>query len=182
MRNYYVSRDRFSWRWKEQSGLGWNNFTDNVIDQKTMQDYFTSDRRHDPVSLSFVDRDLHPAKIFELRRKGNTIDAVVNGGERKFIIYDFEFIPNAETLRFFHDRTTDDINQEANKLSAELERIMFYKKSADEQTLSTYRNLVAERMTDGAIRNYLQDYEPGKVSEVYFAKDSVIPNRISYHD
>jgi hypothetical protein len=121
-----------------------------------------------PVSISFVTNDCRPAMIFEVRRKdGKT---VVNAGEKHIPLYDFEFFDTTESFQYFQDHTTPEIIEKADQISGKIERLQFYKKSADDETLNNYRTMVAERMTDDAIRNKFQNYEPGLQSEILFVE------------
>ena len=167
MKQYFLNRDLYSWRYKEQSGQGWSYFSDNVSDLDSINNYLSDQGIRDPVSVSFVTKDMRPANVFEISRKDNSIDVVMNAGNKKFFLYEFDFIPFAELEQYFHDRTTPDIIEQADRLQ-NLPKIKFYKDNADQTTLTDYKTMVRERMTDDAIRNHLTDNEPGKVSEVYF--------------
>ena len=179
--HYYLKRDQWSWRYKEQPGHAWSFFTDHETDIKSIKNYLSGQGRYDPPSVSFVTDDLRPANIFEIRRKGNYFDVIQNAGEKNFIMYDYDFIPIADIERYFHDRTTPEVIEKADRLQ-NLPKIKFYKDSADDHTLTEYKAMVKERMSDNAIRQRLADYEPGKVSEVYFPEDNIIPQRRGYHD
>lgn len=168
MKNYFVSHDKFAWKWKAQPSFGWTYFSNNVSDKKSMIDYLTLQGKLDPVSISFVTNDLRPAMIFEVRRKdGKT---VVNAGEKQIPLYDFEFFDTTESFQYFQEHTTPEIIEKADRISGKIERLQFYKKSADDETLNNYRTMVAERMTDDAIRNKFQNYEPGLQSEILFVE------------
>ena len=167
-KSMYVTRDRFSWKWKENPGFGWTPFNDNAKDNKSMQQYLSA--QGDPVNLLFVDENHRQASIFEVRRKEGAIEAVLNAGEKILPLYDWNFIPNTETLQYFHDRTTPDVIQKADTIPGEMERVKFYKDNADELTREKYKALLSERTSDSAISNYLQDYEPYKTSIVHFTE------------
>lgn len=177
--HYYLNRDRWSWRYKEKQGYGWSHFSDNETDLKSIKNYLKG--KYDDVDLSFVTDDMKPANVFEIRRKDNYLDVVMNAGEKTFTMYDHDFVPVADAERYFHDRTTSEIIEKADRLQ-NLPKIKFYKDNSDEHTLTEYKAMVKDRMSDDSIRQRLVDYTPGKVSEVYFPEDNVIPQRCGYHD
>jgi hypothetical protein len=93
MRHYYISHDNWGFRWKSEPAYGWNRFTDNVSNKEDMQNYLTLGRKLDGIDLTFVDKDLHKANIFEVHRSGDKISAVLNA-EKRIPLHSWDFLPN----------------------------------------------------------------------------------------
>ena len=173
MKHYFISRDLLGWQWKANPSFGWSRFTDNVNDLKSMQSYLTLTRSLDPVTIQFVANNLKSANIFEVKRDNGKMYAVLNA-EKQIPLRDWDFIPNDEAVKYFHDCTTPEIIRKSDGIPGILEKIQYLKKNADEKTLINYKNLVAEKMSDNAVKNYFADYTPGIQSEVYFITGQLI--------
>jgi len=121
-----------------------------------MQDYLTDNGRRDPISFSFVNNGLHPANIFEVHRNGKSIEAVLNADERKIPLQSFEFVNNEETNLFFNERSSDELNQEADRMLSAWDVVKFYRDNADDTVKEEYQKLLSDRMSDEGIRKYLK--------------------------
>lgn len=175
MKIVYVTRDKYGFKYKTEPLSDWSYLPDRVTDQKTLQNYFTDDGRRDPVQVVFTDSYGKPASIIEVTRKESKVECIVNAGEGRFQLFCFDFLDNKEAIQFFRERSSDEVNAVADKLQNsipterfrnELETIKYYRENADQETLTSYKSLIAERMSDDAIRNRLQDYDNGK-SEIF---------------
>lgn len=175
MKLIYVTRDKYGFKYKTEPLSDWSYLPDRVTDIKTMQKYFTDEGRRDPVKMIFTDNNCKPANIIEVMRKENRAECIVNAGEGTFPLYSFDFVDNQEAIQFFRERSSDEVNAVADKLQnsipterfkSELETIKYYRENADPETLTSYKSLIAERMSDDAIRSRLQDYDGGK-SEIF---------------
>jgi hypothetical protein len=165
--HYYLKRDKLSWRYKNQSYpfSSWNFFTDHETDLPSMKKYLS--RSSDSVSVSFTDDNLKPANYFEVRRKDGNLDVSMNAGEKKFSMFDYDFIEPQEIEAYFHDRTTPEIIEKADRQKG-LSKAMFYKDNADVHTLEGYNQMLKERMSDDAVLQKLKDFDPEIVSQVFF--------------
>lgn len=175
MKIIYVTRDKYGFRYKTEPLSGWSYLPDRVTDIKTMQKYFTDEGRGDPVQVVFTDSKGKPTNIIEVTRKESKVECIVNAGEGTFPLYSFDFVSNQEAIKFFRERMSDEVNAIADKhqtssptegFKSELETIKYYRENADPETLTSYKSLIAERMSDDAIRSRLQDYDGGK-SEIF---------------
>lgn len=172
MKQIQITRDRDSFKWRENHLFGWSHFTDNVKDVEAMKNYLTQGGRLNDVSLSFVTADNKEANIFEiLQTKSGNFDAVLNGGQRRFPLHPSDFVPVEEAINFFSDKATPEVNEAASNLKG-LFAVEYYLKNADDNTKSEYSKLVTERMSETGIKDFLKNYEPGRISEVYFLNES----------
>lgn len=171
--NFYLKRDRFSWRWKQIPSSGWNHFSDDVQDKGAMIRYFTHNGRRDPVEVRFVNDNLQATNYFEITKDRR--NAILNAGERTVPLYDTDFFSNQDQEEFFRSRTAPDVAERADQVQDIWKRIQFFKSSADDHTMQDFVRLISEKKSDGMIRNYLADYDPGIKSIVYFLEDSVMP-------
>ena len=76
-------------------------------------------------------------------------------------------MPIEESERYFHDRQTNEINEKADSLSG-LPKIQFYKEKADQTTLTNYKTMIRDRMSENNIKNMLTGYDPSKGADVFF--------------
>lgn len=164
MRNFYVTRDKRSWRYRENLTASWSFFDDSVVDSKTMQAFFMRGN-HDPVSLSFTDETGKPAKIIEAKRGNGKINITINAGERCPELKETDFIPENEQIKFFSGKQTDEVNMEALKLQPYY-AVKYYKKMADLETSDEFRDLVKEKMSNEGVVNLLKERE-GQ-AEIFF--------------
>ena len=67
MRSFYIGREKYGWKYREQSIFAWSRFDDSVKDARTMQSFFMRGN-HDPVGLIFTDEGGNSAKIIEAKR------------------------------------------------------------------------------------------------------------------
>ena len=124
---------------------------------------------YDKPTLQYVNRNMAPAMIFEVVDKPRR-EALINGGQERRSIGDFEIVPAKEVINFFASRTTPEINLQADSVSGELSKMDFYKKNAVEPVLDQYNQFIKDRITAGAVTEYLKGYAQSKglESEVYF--------------
>jgi hypothetical protein len=172
MKNYFISCNNNAFRWREFPAYGWSNFTDGCLDVQGIKSYLTLGGTLNDVSLSFVTPDNKPANIFQVKKtKSGKFEVILNAGERRFTLHDFEFFPIDEAIRFFYDKVDPEVNDHATNLKG-LEAVQYYQEHSDNNTKAEYDQIVKSRMDEAGIRNHLKNYEPGKAAEVYFLKEA----------
>jgi hypothetical protein len=165
--SYFLKRDKLSWKYKNRSFpyASWSFFTDQEVDLPSMKKYLS--RSSDSVSVSFVTDDLRPANYFEVTKGDSKVSVSMNAGQKTFDIYEYDFLDPKDAEQFFHDRTTEENNQKADRQKG-LSKIDFYKNNADTHTLTEYNDMITQRMTDDSIRQKLKEYDPEVTAEVFF--------------
>lgn len=166
--SYYLKRDKRSWQYKNASFpyARWSFFTDRETDLPSIEKFFS--QISDSFSLSFVNDDMKPANYFEVLRRGNRIEVTLNGGERQFTMRDYDLVPLEEQVKFYFDRSSEEINRESEKYQ-KLDRIEYYRNNANEETLKELQDLIQSRMSDDELlRDKLSGYDADRKSEIYF--------------
>lgn len=167
---YYIKRDRWGWKYKNRSFpyASWSFFTDKEKDLQTIKEFFH--RSSDSVGISFTSDDLLPTNFFEVSRRGNKMEVVLNAGEKRFFISEDDLISLEDTEGFFLPHFGEEMIEKAKSLQP-YERMKFYRDNASEDVLKEYREMVLQRMSEDSIRERLSRYDPQIKSEVFFISE-----------
>lgn len=165
MRHFELSRDKRGWRYRQNKFDIWRYFPDSVQEKKNFYEFLRMGG-YDQPEIVFTDESGKPSDTIELKREGVSFQAVANG-ERSFTVNEFEILPADDLMHFFTERMPPETAEELTKVDGTIPKLMFLKKSASQEVLSEYSEMVAEKMTDESIKGYFANYN-GKQPNIHF--------------
>lgn len=154
-RLFYVTKDKYGFKYRENNIYGWNHFDNSVIDQASMIKYLTENGRYNKPAIVFTNEAGKPARIYEVTKKNGSIIAIVDGADKLPLIRQ-HFVSDSEAGDFFKSNEhSEKVIKEAEKLQPQ-ERLKYYQDNATEVTKDEYDRLVSDKLSNDSLTEYFK--------------------------
>jgi hypothetical protein len=172
MRRFYVTRDKWGWKYKTNDLCGWSHTDNSVIDHASLVNYLTQNGRYDKPDIVFTDGKGKPANLYEVTRHNGSILAVANGRDKIPLVRQ-HFLSDDEAADWFKiNECSDVVKNEADSKATAQDRLKYYQDNATELTKEMYERLCSQKMSDEGIKSFLKKQAEieGPGAEVLFSE------------
>ena len=150
----FIKKTQFGFQHRKEGDTAWTYFPNDV--NKTsegMKEYFQRNTR-DPREIIFCNPEGMPAKLYSVKlnetlagHKFATVDY-----DKQFLIEPDMFVTDAEKLDFLQNHSSMKMDQEANKLTTDQEKIKYYLSNVDDLTKEQFKAYLNEKLTPDVIK------------------------------
>lgn len=182
-RRFYVTRDKFGFKYKENSIYGWSHTDNSVTDHVSLVNYLTQNGRLNKPDIVFTNEKGQPANLYTVVRHNGSILAVCNGRDKIPLVRQ-HFLSDDEASEWFKEHEVSETTiSEADSKATDQERLNHYQDNAALTTREMFDRLCSQKMSDEGIKAYLEKQAAidGLSAEVLFKDDSVTTYNKGYH-
>lgn len=155
MRTYEVSKDDYTFVYRELPSGSWQRFPDAVETPEAMEAYFMRGGFDKPGIIFSGTKD--GKKLYQITRSGPAVVATVDH-TRKLPFTETDFLPIGEQLEFLRIYSSRETDAEASSISDEKKLLEHYRKNADAETLSKLSEKISESITNTRIRELCREH------------------------
>jgi hypothetical protein len=155
-RLFYVTKDKYGFRYRENQYMGWNHCPDSVQNRDSLESFLTQNGRYNGPSIVFTDDKGAPVRIYEVTKNNGSVLAIVDGKDKMPLVRQ-HFLSDVEAADWFKTLEVSEttINEADSKATAQ-DRLKHYQDNANTITQEMYEQLCSEKMSDSNIKTFLQ--------------------------
>ena len=153
---FFITRDKYGYKYRENTIYGWNHFDNSVIDYDSLMNYLTRGGRLNKPDIVFTNERGVPVKLYEVNRKNGNIMVTIDGKDQMQIARQ-SLLSDSEAADWFKQHEVSEITiEEADAKPMSSDRLKHYQDNASPSVLEMYDRFYNKKLSDEGVLSFLE--------------------------